>query len=159
MTMWQTSTVSMTASCSSNTNTPPKSRADDNAAVSAGFSQISRQRFEPFLKDLREQNYNALQKASLRYAFCASICVEALLRKSEPMGAKLLPIVGEKNRTQSRRRLLGFPKSHGNSFRQFEKNFVNKVSITRARRVSLRQRPTFAHTCAHAERGICAKQN
>ena len=33
----------------------------------------------------------ALAKASLRYAFAAPICARALLRKSEPMGAKLLP--------------------------------------------------------------------
>ena len=49
-----------------------------------------------------------------------------LMRKSEPPRAILLPYSGgERNRTQSQRRTLGFSSPHEISFRQFEKKSVN----------------------------------
>ena len=75
--------------------------------------------------------YITLQKASLRYAFCAPVCRSRGFRgKVSRHGLNCCQNSGgEENRTQSRRRTLGFPETHDVSFRQFEKKRVNPFTL------------------------------
>ena len=124
--------------------TPPskrEARTPTVAALPRHLPQRGRQGYRRHCCQFRPQG---------RLPSAAGPCLRilALMRKSEPPRAILLRNSGgEKNRTQSQRRTLGFSSPHGISFCQFKKKFVNAESGERV--CEPRPPPRYFYGCGY----------